>query len=303
MGRAGGRPVDSSASLVEALRTVVLPDGPGHAYVGGEHAMVRGLRGYLVERGMTPESIDAKPYWRMGRQNAAHGEPDRELTVGHEARSWITAPRCSTGAAHLPEEAESDSVDLTAQVSLPAVWTAAVAGRPARRILRGPDGTWLAAADVLESPAVVAGRFFAAGARPGDRVLMGAPTSSSFVVAHCAALRAGLVVVPVNAGCHARELEAVILEARPRLAVLGSEHLREAAADDGPPRGGDHAHGAARRRPPAPARWRRSAGPRHADLHVRHHRRTQGCRAVARQPVGQAPRRSDSPGDGVATTT
>jgi NADPH-dependent ferric siderophore reductase len=74
----GAASVDSPAPLVEALSTVVFPGGPGHAYVGGEHAMVQGLRRYLVERGMTPDSIDAKPYWRVGRQNAAHGEPDRD---------------------------------------------------------------------------------------------------------------------------------------------------------------------------------------------------------------------------------
>jgi malonyl-CoA/methylmalonyl-CoA synthetase len=136
--------------------------------------------------------------------------------------------------SHLPKEVEGDSVDLTARVSLPAAWTAAWRADPTRRILRGPDGTWLAAAELLERSAVVAGRFFAAGARPGDRVVMGAPTSSSFVVAHCAALRSGLVVVPVNPAAMPRELEAVILEARPRLAVLGSEQLRDAAADADP---------------------------------------------------------------------
>jgi NADPH-dependent ferric siderophore reductase len=74
----GAEPSDSPAALLAALAPVPLPRGPGHAYVGGEHTMVQALRRFLIERGMTPESIDAKGYWRLGRQNAAHGEPERD---------------------------------------------------------------------------------------------------------------------------------------------------------------------------------------------------------------------------------
>ncbi len=72
-----GRPPGDPAGLLGALEDVALPDGPGHAYIGGEHAMVTTLRDALFARGMTEESVSFKPYWRLGRQNAANGEPDR----------------------------------------------------------------------------------------------------------------------------------------------------------------------------------------------------------------------------------
>jgi NADPH-dependent ferric siderophore reductase len=59
--RAGADP-SSGALLVDALRTVDLPAGRGHAYLAGE---------------IGPADISAKPYWRVGRANAPHGEPER----------------------------------------------------------------------------------------------------------------------------------------------------------------------------------------------------------------------------------
>jgi NADPH-dependent ferric siderophore reductase len=56
---------------------VELPAGSGHAYLAGELGVVAAMRRTLVERGLTPEQISAKPYWRAGRANAAHGEPER----------------------------------------------------------------------------------------------------------------------------------------------------------------------------------------------------------------------------------
>jgi NADPH-dependent ferric siderophore reductase len=74
--RAGADPA-SSAHLVGALRAVDLPAGSGHAYLAGELGAVAEMRRTLLERGLTPEQISAKPYWRIGRANAAHGEPER----------------------------------------------------------------------------------------------------------------------------------------------------------------------------------------------------------------------------------
>jgi NADPH-dependent ferric siderophore reductase len=74
----GSAPLGDPASLLDALRTLELPDGPGHAYVGGEHAVVSALREALLERGLDEDSISAKPYWRLGRRNGTHGEPERD---------------------------------------------------------------------------------------------------------------------------------------------------------------------------------------------------------------------------------
>jgi malonyl-CoA/methylmalonyl-CoA synthetase len=77
----------------------------------------------------------------------------------------------------------------------------------------------------------VAGRLAAAGASPGDRVLVTGVASNALVVAHCAALRAGMVVVPLNPAASRRELQSVIADARPVVAIVGPERLAGWAAE------------------------------------------------------------------------
>jgi NADPH-dependent ferric siderophore reductase len=66
-----------SGVLPDALSHLALPEGRGQAFLNGELTVVNRLRGSLVERGMAPEHISAKAYWRVGAANAEHGEPDR----------------------------------------------------------------------------------------------------------------------------------------------------------------------------------------------------------------------------------
>ncbi|SRR5579875_699341 len=65
------------ARLLEAVASLSLPTGRGHAYVGGEHRVVNALRDALEARGLASEDLSVKSYWRLGRQNAANGEPER----------------------------------------------------------------------------------------------------------------------------------------------------------------------------------------------------------------------------------
>jgi NADPH-dependent ferric siderophore reductase len=74
--RAGAQP-DSSANLVATLEGLTFPPGHGHAYLAGELHVVADMRATLIERGFGREQISAKPYWRAGVANAAHGEPER----------------------------------------------------------------------------------------------------------------------------------------------------------------------------------------------------------------------------------
>lgn len=66
------------AVLLHGLSAVALPPGEGHAYLFGEFAVMRALRDALVDRGMAPERVSHKAYWRLGRENAEHGEPERD---------------------------------------------------------------------------------------------------------------------------------------------------------------------------------------------------------------------------------
>jgi NADPH-dependent ferric siderophore reductase len=64
--------------LLEAVAAVELPPGHGHAYVAAEARVVRAVQQALTDRGLRPDQLSAKAYWRRGLPNAEHGEPDRE---------------------------------------------------------------------------------------------------------------------------------------------------------------------------------------------------------------------------------
>jgi malonyl-CoA/methylmalonyl-CoA synthetase len=93
-------------------------------------------------------------------------------------------------------------------------------------VFRTPEGEPVTGAELAETTAAVAGRLCGAGAEPGDRVLMAAAPSRALVVAHVGALRAGLVVVPVNPALSRRELVSLIADARPKVVLAGPEAAR-----------------------------------------------------------------------------
>ena len=66
------------APLLEALASLQLPAGAGHAYIGGEFHIVAALKGALTAAGLTDDQISAKAYWRQATPNANHGEPPRD---------------------------------------------------------------------------------------------------------------------------------------------------------------------------------------------------------------------------------
>jgi NADPH-dependent ferric siderophore reductase len=75
--RLGVAPGESDL-LPAAITALKLPEGTGHAYLAGEYSLVQLLRRTLQERGLAQEQISPKPYWRLGRRNMPHGEPERD---------------------------------------------------------------------------------------------------------------------------------------------------------------------------------------------------------------------------------
>lgn len=70
-----GRSANDPAGLLSGLAALSLPEGPGHAYLFGEFAVIRAAARALAERGLDAEHVSSKAFWRAGRSNAAHGEP------------------------------------------------------------------------------------------------------------------------------------------------------------------------------------------------------------------------------------
>jgi malonyl-CoA/methylmalonyl-CoA synthetase len=130
-------------------------------------------------------------------------------------------------ARHLSPATPLGAVDLTGRRSLPAAWVAHWREAPDRAVVRDPEGRWFTGQDLLDRSAAVAGRLTGAGLVAGDRILMSGVASIELVVAHVAALRAGLVVVPLNPTYTRREVEVIVGDAHPRAAVLESEEMQQ----------------------------------------------------------------------------
>lgn len=136
---------------------------------------------------------------------------------------------------HLPADMAADDVDLLARGTLPRAWAAVWARDPLARVLHDHARGWITAAELEEATRRVAGRLTAAGLEPGDRVLFSASSSLDLVIAHVAALRAGIVVVPMNTAYREREVAHIVTDARPRAAVVDDREragwIRGAAPD------------------------------------------------------------------------
>jgi malonyl-CoA/methylmalonyl-CoA synthetase len=142
-------------------------------------------------------------------------------------------------AAHLPDATAPDTVDRLGRRSLPEAWTARWADDASHPTVFDDTAGWVTASELEHRTRAVAARFAAAGLHPGDRMVLAAEASVELVVAHVAALRAGLVVVPTNTAYRERELHHIVRDARPAVAVVDDTQragwIDAAAAAEGLP--------------------------------------------------------------------
>ncbi len=106
------------------------------------------------------------------------------------------------------------------EVSLPAAWSKRWAVEPHKPTFWGVGTGWVTRGDLARRSKAAAGRLYGAGLRKGDRIILSAGTSVDLVVAHVAALRLGLIVVPVNGAYQKAELAHIVGDAEPRAAVV-----------------------------------------------------------------------------------
>jgi malonyl-CoA/methylmalonyl-CoA synthetase len=125
--------------------------------------------------------------------------------------------------AHLPRGVRAEDLDLTAKESLPAAWASVWASEPSARVLFDRHRGWMRAVELEQATRRVAGRLQGAGLEPGDRMLFSAESSLGLVIAHVAALRSGIVVVPANTAYTERELAHIVNDARPKAALVDSD--------------------------------------------------------------------------------
>jgi malonyl-CoA/methylmalonyl-CoA synthetase len=124
--------------------------------------------------------------------------------------------RAVPGPDHPPE-------DLLTEGTLPSAWAARWRERPDDPVVGDGYEGWLTNRDLDQRTAAVAAELARRGIRPGDRLIVSGPTTVELVQVHVAALRAGLVVVPVNPAFTRTEFERVLWAAAPRAVVAGGD--------------------------------------------------------------------------------
>jgi len=113
--------------------------------------------------------------------------------------------------------------DLTARRSLPAAWALRWAAEPTVPLLwdgTDADGGWVRAGELEERTRRLARTMARLGLAAGDRILWSTGSSVAAVSVNLAALRAGIVVVPVNPAYTEREVAHVVDDVRPAAAVV-----------------------------------------------------------------------------------
>lgn len=115
---------------------------------------------------------------------------------------------------------------------LAALFAAWAAKAPERPFLRFPSGAVLGYSAAWAEAGALAGRFWAEGLRPGDRLALQAEKAPEVVTAYLACLRAGLVFLPMNPSYTPEESAYLRGDAEPALTLLG-EGLAAGPADLG----------------------------------------------------------------------
>ena len=75
--------------VLDAVASADFPAGIGHVYVAAEAGVVRGVTRILAERGLRPDQISGKAYWRRGLPNAEHGEPHTRAESPASSASFL----------------------------------------------------------------------------------------------------------------------------------------------------------------------------------------------------------------------
>ena len=118
--------------------------------------------------------------------------------AGPDAKAGRSRP---VGFAELVERAVAERPDALAVIDEHARWS------------------WTELADAVDR---LASALVECGLHPGDRVAVQAPTSAQFVAVYLAALRAGLVLVPVNPAYTVPELDHILADSGARLLITAS---------------------------------------------------------------------------------
>lgn len=128
----------------------------------------------------------------------------------------------SSWGHHIPGGVEFTPGDLTKNGSLARCWARVLGEDPDKELFFDSSGKSLSRGDLLLHSEKVANAMHRRGLGRGDRVILSCTTSLGMVVHYVAALRLGLVVVPMNVAYTESEVSHIVESVRPSAAVVDS---------------------------------------------------------------------------------
>jgi malonyl-CoA/methylmalonyl-CoA synthetase len=136
------------------------------------------------------------------------------------SRAWWSDNGSMPPDVHLPPRLQHRSLDLLRDRSLPGRWLRRWAEIGSGEQLRSPGGEWLTGGELEERTRRKASQLLHCGLVQGDRFVICARSSVELVIAYVAALRSGLVVIPLNPAYTEPEVTRIVVDAQPRGAAV-----------------------------------------------------------------------------------
>src|SRR5438046_581000 len=180
----------------------------------------------------------ARPWVVVGAQLELHSAPELDHRLGGRVAGWIIAvpgsvERCAAfgrypgchggdrGAYGIMARTVMGVNSQTSSVIDPAEWVEyAAREHPRRLFLRTLAGRQLSYEALREQSARLASALLGRGVASGDRVAARVEKSAEAVLLYVACLRLGAVFVPINPACTPNELEYLLCDSSPRLAIV-----------------------------------------------------------------------------------
>lgn len=128
----------------------------------------------------------------------------------------------SSWDSHLPDGVRIDSEDFMQADALTSNWVAILKRQPDRELLCNADGQWMTRGEFLKLTEVLAYSMNCQGLTRGDRIILSAAASKEMAAFYVAALRLGLVVVPVNTAYTRTEIAHIVTDVKPSAAIVDS---------------------------------------------------------------------------------
>lgn len=124
--------------------------------------------------------------------------------------------------SHLPEGLCINSEEFMQRCALTVNWVAKLRKDSGRELFCNSDGQWMTRGEFLKLTETLAYLMNGRGLTRGDRIILSASASKEMVAFYVAALRLGLVVVPVNTAYTRPEVAHIVADVKPSAAVVDS---------------------------------------------------------------------------------